>query len=245
MWPEAGPHVTPAAGLRLWRCLAQLQYLQELRLSGSMLLITGVRTAVDGCPDAASGLRLLQQHTAAESDSLASTAPSITYTYTLQLPPALHTMTALRSLAINWELQGPQPCSEGLSGARRRSYEGGCCAPSTQHIADPTVSLPQQFSALVNLQHLELSGCILHPSTLLPLQGLTQLQHMALGPGTINSKALEPLAAAGVLGGLAQLVLKQQASWELDSVAAVLAALTRVEVLEVHELDMSRWVGRS
>lgn len=240
MWPQAAPHVTPAASLRLWRCLAQLQCLQQLRLSGSMLLITGVRTAVDGCPDAASGLQLLQQHTAAESDSLASAAPTVTYTYTLQLPPALHNMTALRSLSVSWQLQEPQPCAEGLSGTRRRSYEGGVCDPSTQHLADPTISLPQQFSALVNLQHLELSGCILHPSTLMPLQGLTQLQHLALGPGRVNIQALLPLADAGVLGGLTQLALKQQAAWEVDSLAAVLAAMTRVEVLEVHDLEMSR-----
>lgn len=239
-WPEAVPYVTPAACLRLWRCLAQLQLLQHLRLSGSMLLIKSVQTAVAGCPDAATGLKLLQQHAAA-TGTLASPTPAITHTYTLRVPPGLCSMTGLRSLSLEWCLPHDSDSVGGQASmpVRRRSYEGGGnSGPQVQHVADPYIRLPPQFGQLVNLRSLQLTGHVAGPSTLLPLMGLQHLQHLTLGPGRISVHALVPLAAAGVLAGLTQLTLKQQGSWDVDSFVAVVAGVTKLQVLEVQELEM-------
>lgn len=247
-WPEAVPHVTQAACLRLWKCLPQLQWLQHLQLSGSMLLIRSVSTAVAGCPDAAAGLRLLQQH-AADSSSCSQQPPVIIHTYTLEVPAALCCLARLQSLSINWQLPvGPQESSSGsaLVFARRRSYEGGGSdEPLVQHTADPTIKLPQDLSRLVDLRSLQLVGHVAGPSTLLPLTGLPHLKQLVLGPGRISMHGLLPLAAAGVLGGLTQLSLKQQASWDMGSVVSVLAAATKLQLLEVQELEMTRWVHRA
>lgn len=242
-WPEAVPYVTPAACLRLWRCLPQLQLLQHLRLSGSMLLITSVQTAVAGCSDAASGLKLLQQHAADGADTLASPTPTITHTYTLRLPPGLCSMTGLRSLSVEWCLPHDSDSAGGQAAmpVRRRSYEGGGnSGPQVQHVADPNIRLPPQFGQIINLRSLQLTGHVAGPSTLLPLLGLPHLQHLTLGPGRISVQALVPLAAAGVLAGLTQLTLKQQGSWGVDSFVAVLAGVTKLQVLEVQELEMAR-----
>lgn len=248
VWPEAVPHVTPAACLRLWRCLPQLQYLRHLQLSGSMLLMESVQTSVAGCPDAASGLRLLQQHAAENGDSFAGVAsPSITHTYTLGVPPALCSMTGLQSLSVEWQLQVQDSAGSSSSGTssglpvRRRSYEGGgSMGPNVQHVADPTIRLPPQFAQLVNVQRLELSGHVADASALLPLLGLQHLQQLELGPGRISVQALVPLAAAGVLGGLTRLVLKQQGCWDVGSMVSVLAAVTKLQHLEVQELEIAR-----
>jgi hypothetical protein len=242
-WPEAVPHVTQAACLRLWKCLPQLQWLQHLQLSGSMLLIRSVSTAVAGCSDAAAGLRLLQQHGA--DSSSCSQQPVIIHTYTLEVPPALCCLARLQSLSIDWQLPaGPQDSNSAGAAAvftRRRSYEGGGSdEPLVQHTADPMIKLTQDFSRLVHLRSLQLVGHVAGSSTLLPLTGLPHLKQLVLGPGRISMRALLPLAAAGVLGGLTQLSLKQQAGWDLGSVVSVLTAATKLQLLEVQELEMTR-----
>jgi hypothetical protein len=125
---------------------------------------------------------------------------------------------------------------------RRRSYEGsGSSRPITQHTADPSVHLPAELSQLVALQQLELAGDITSTSTLLPLRGLQRLQQLVLGPGKLAAQALVPCAAAGVLGGLTGIVLRQQAAWDVPSMRSVLAAATKLQQLEVQEQEMSRW----
>lgn len=255
MWPEAVPYVTPAACLCLWRVLPQLQELRHLRLSGSMLLITSVQTAVAGCPDAAAGLRVLQQcYAAAEGQHDTGSippSPTIVHTYTLAVPAALYSMTGLRSLAIKWQLHDAQQQQQQHDGhvssansgpyVRRRSYEGCSSTPvSIQHVAVPTVALQEQFSRLVSLQSLELAGSVIGGDALLPLRSLQRLQRLVLGPGRIAGESLVPLAAAGVLGGVTQLVLKQQGAWNVRSMATVLAAAVKLHELEVQELEMTR-----
>jgi hypothetical protein len=209
-----------------------------------MLLITSVQTAVAGCPDAATGLKLLQQHAAdGTADSLASPTPAITHTYTLRVPPGLCSMTGLRSLSVEWSL--PQDSDSGggqaCMPARRRSYEGGgSSGPQVQHLADPHIRLPPQFGQISNLRSLQLTGHVAGPSTLLPLLGLQHLQDLSLGPGRISVHALVPLAAAGVLAGLTQLTLKQQSRWDVGSFVGLLAGVTKLQVLEVQELEMAR-----
>lgn len=245
-WPDAVPHVTPAACLRLWRSLPQLHLLQHLQLSGSMLLIKSVHTAVAGSADAAAGLRMLQQHAAEGGDSFASSLPVITHTYTLAVPPALCTMTSLQSLSVEWHLRDQQGSIVSGNGGisvpvRRRSYEGGGnSSPVVQHFTEPTIQLPPQFGHLVKVQRLELIGHVADPSTLLPLVGMQHLRQLVLGPGKVNMRALVPLAAAGVLGGLQVLVLKQQGGWDVRSLVTVLAGTPKLQRLEVHELEMAR-----
>jgi hypothetical protein len=113
-------------------------------------------------------------------------------------------------------------------------------APHVQHVADSTIRLPPQFAQLVNVQRLELSGHVADASALLPLLGLQHLQQLELGPGRISVQALVPLAAAGVLGGVTRLVLKQQGCWDVGSMASVLGAAMKLQQLEVQELEVAR-----
>jgi hypothetical protein len=162
-------------------------------------------------------------------------------------------MTGLQSLSVEWQLKVQDSAgsssggtssggtSSGVVPVRRRSYEGGgSMGPNIQHVADSTIRLPPQLSQLVNVQRLELSGHVADASTLLPLLGLQHLQQLELGPGRISVQALVPLAAAGVLGGVTRLVLKQQGCWDVGSVVSVLAAATKLQQLEVQELEMAR-----
>lgn len=231
MWPAAVPLVTPAACYQLWKQMPLLPQLQQLRLSGSMLLVQSVLTTAEDD----------------ESSTTLSATPvpsTITHTYVLRLPEtALCSMTNLQALSVDWQLRTANSSDAPTLPVRRRSYEGGSSTPHVQHVADPAIQLPQRFNNLVSLQRLELGGGdITDASTLLPLVGLQSLTQLVLGPGRLAMQALVPLAAAGTLGGLHHLVLKQQGSWDVASVVAVLAAVTALRQLEVEELEMTRCV---
>jgi len=159
-WPDALPHVTPAAALRIWKELPELSALQALAVNGSILLVRSVRTSVKSLPRCSSRPQcpatLCRRRLCSCIVRL-----TITHTYTLQLPHAVCQLTGLQSLSIAWHLLQRTAATAAavlecciavasLCKAEGAVYEGPL-SPAVVHVADPVILLPSQFSNLVNL----------------------------------------------------------------------------------------------
>lgn len=252
-YPAALPHGNPVAGYFMWQDLQHMHALQHLAISGSMLLVRSVRSSIQ------------QPNSAADDPCGLSTPTRITHVYTLHLPAAVCQLKHLRSLTVEWRL--PQPsgtnsgCTDGCldptgslgqvvhsssnsssnspTRCRRRSYESSL-SPVIIHVADPVLHLPPQLNNLSSLLQLSLAASFSDPAALQPLLGLSRLEVLSLGPGELDIRALVPLAHAGVLQGLKQLVLLQQGRWDAAALVDVLGCLQQLQQLEVGEFEVLR-----
>lgn len=104
------------------------------------------------------------------------------------------------------------------------------------HCTSGNIILPPHFGRLQHLSDLTLSGHVWEPGALLVLRELPGVTRLSLGPGYINLEALLALGDAW-LGRLTQLGISQAGVWRLAPLRRLLAAVQRLEGLEVEEMQ--------